>query len=132
VARGRGAELAYPYFLWVVAAATFLPKVANDYNLVFLLLAMLAAWHARGRPAVHMAMAPALLGLQPFQLVISPRALLLFKLGGLAATGFCLVARAAEVEGRSRSGPKASALPGLRAAAARTPRAAVAAGPTWD
>ena len=38
------AELLKPYLLWIVAAATFLPPVSNDYNLAPLLLVLMAVW----------------------------------------------------------------------------------------
>jgi hypothetical protein len=136
VARGRdrGSEVAYPYYIWLVAVATFLPKVAGDYNLIYLPLAMLAAWGGRDRPAVHMAMALGLLGLQPFRFEIAGRPMFLFKLAGLVATGFCLVARSTETlapAGPDGDPPAAPAFRGRRAAAARRAGALEAVGPTW-
>jgi hypothetical protein len=102
----KGTELAYPLTLWLVALATFLPKVAADYNLVFLPLAILATWDRRERPAVHLGMVLALLALQPFRFDASARFLFLCKLSGLVAVGLSLVREAAEpaeIPGLNRS-----------------------------
>jgi hypothetical protein len=97
VARGaRGASVLDAYLLWITAAATVLPGAANDYNFVFLPMAILAVWDRRDHPLVHMAMAIALLALQPFAFLVSGRALLIFKLAGLAAAGYCVGRRAIE------------------------------------
>jgi hypothetical protein len=50
-------RLAYPFLLWIVAVATFVPPVANDYNLFFLPMAALAVWDRRDPVWVHMMMA---------------------------------------------------------------------------
>jgi hypothetical protein len=93
---GNVAGLAFPLSVWLVAAGTFLPKWAMDYNLIFLPLAIVAVWDARDRPAVHMLMALALLALQPFLIVVGGRVLLLWKIAGVVAAGLCLVQRAGE------------------------------------
>src|SRR5262249_39267841 len=49
-------QLLYPYLAWLTAAATFLPPVSNDYNLVFLPLAALALWDRRDPALVHVLM----------------------------------------------------------------------------
>jgi hypothetical protein len=82
--------------LWLVAAGTFLPPAAGDYNLIFLPLAVVAVWDPRDRPAVHMLMALALLALQPLAFTVSGRVLLLCKVAGVVATGLSLVRRAEE------------------------------------
>jgi hypothetical protein len=87
-------RLAYPYLLWVLALATFVPPVANDYNLFFLPMAALAVWDRRDPVYVHMMMAPLLLWWQPLALPIDGRVLLAFKLTGLAAVGLSLAGRA--------------------------------------
>jgi hypothetical protein len=92
----KGTELAYPLTLWLVSLGTFLPKVAADYNLVFLPLAILATWDRRERPAVHLGMLLAFLALQPFRFDASARFLFLCKLAGLVAVGLSLVRKAAE------------------------------------
>jgi hypothetical protein len=88
--------LVYPYLTWLAGAATFLPPVSNDYNLIFLPLAALAVWDRRDSVTVHLAMAPMLLWWQPWRLPIGPRALLLFKVAGLVAVGLSLLRRARE------------------------------------
>jgi hypothetical protein len=89
--------LTYPLLLWVVALASFVPEIANDYSLVFLPLAIVAVYSRREPLVVHVAMALLLLPLQPIALPMSPFVLLLFKLLGLFAVGAMLVARAREL-----------------------------------
>lgn len=97
VARSARREvLLWPLLLWVVAAATFIPPMANDYNLMFLPLAALAVWDRRDPPWVHALMAYLILWWQPFDLGIDGALLLTFKLGGLLAVGLSLGHRAAE------------------------------------
>jgi hypothetical protein len=88
------ARLAYPYLMWVLALATFVPPIANDYNLFFLPLAALAVWDRRDSACVHAMMAPMLLWWQPLALPIDGRVLLVFKLTGLVAVAFSLAGRA--------------------------------------
>ena len=107
--------LAYPLLLWVVALASFVPVIANDYSLVFLPLALLAVYSRRDPPIVHVAIALLFLPLQPIALPISPFLLLLCKLVGVFAVGAMLVARARELGGNARAqaeanqGPRAPA-----------------------
>ena len=91
------AELALPYFLWLMAAATFFPPVAFDYNLIFRPLALLAVWKRRDPVPIHLAMGLCLLALQPLRLEIGGRLLLCGKLAGLAAAGWCLLRRLHEL-----------------------------------
>jgi len=89
--------LSYPLLLWVVALASFVPEIANDYSLVFLPLAVVAVYSRREPLVVHAAIALWLLATQPFALPINPFVLLLFKLLGLYAVGAMLVGRAREL-----------------------------------
>jgi hypothetical protein len=82
--------------LWIVALATFVPQVSNDYNLCFLPLAVLAVWDRRDPLLVHVAVALLLLWWQPLSMSIDPKLLLLCKLLGLGAATVCLVERARE------------------------------------
>jgi len=88
--------LSYPFFLWTVALATFVPAASNDYNLCFLPLAAVAVWDRRDPMLVHVAMALLFLWWQPIAISIPGNAVLLFKLLGLMALGVCLVERACE------------------------------------
>jgi hypothetical protein len=88
--------LLFPYLVWLAAAATFLPKVSNDYNLVFLPLAVLAVWDRRDPVWVHLLMAFCLLWWQPLALPVGPKLVLAFKYFGLLAAGVSLANRAAE------------------------------------
>jgi hypothetical protein len=99
----RGADLAYPLALWLVAAGTFLPSAAADYNLIFLPLAMLAVWDRRDPLFIHILMGLALLGLQPLATPLSGRSIFAFKLAGLLATGLALMRRAFEDSSRPES-----------------------------
>jgi Glycosyltransferase family 87 len=93
---GRPRDVLYPYFLWLTALATFLPPVANDYNLIFLLLAALAVWDRRDPVWVHCLMAAFLFVWQPVAVSIGPMLFFSFKLGGLGAVGVSLLGRIRE------------------------------------
>ncbi len=88
--------LTYPYLLWIVALATFVPPISNDYNLIFLPLAVLAVWDRRDPLLVHVALALLLIWWQPIGMSINGVMLLVFKVLGLCAVAVCLVERAHE------------------------------------
>jgi hypothetical protein len=92
----RGSLVFEAYLLWLIALATFLPKSACDYNLIFLPMAMICVWTRRDSWLVHGPMLLAVAALQPVAFHIAGRPLLLFKLCGLVATGLCLARRATE------------------------------------
>jgi hypothetical protein len=100
------AELAYPYLLWLAGAATFLPQIANDYNLFYLPLVALAVWDRRDPVFVHLGMALLLLWCQPFAVAIGPRLLLGFKVGSLVCLAAALVNRCGEVGQKSEPRPQ--------------------------
>lgn len=89
-------RIAYPYLLWVLALATFIPSVAVDYNLFFLPMAALAVWDRRDPVIVHVLMGLLLLWWQPLALPIDGRTMLVFKLLGLFAVGISLAGRIRE------------------------------------
>ena len=89
-------RILYPYLLWLAAAATFIPKVSIDYNLVFLPLAIIAVWDRRDPVLVHLCMAFMFLWAQPIGVPIGPILLLGFKYLSLAAVGVSLMVRAQE------------------------------------
>ena len=91
-------RLAYPYLLWVLALASFVPPIANDYSLVFLPLAAMAVWDRRDPLMVHVALGLLLLWWQPLAVPIDARLLFLIKFLGLGAVGACLVRRASQQE----------------------------------
>ena len=94
-----------PVFLWATAIGTFVPTVANDYSLVFLPLAAVAAWDRRDPPAAHAALGFLLIVLQPVSFYFSPSVALGGKVAGVIAVGFCLAARLREqTPARPRSG----------------------------
>ena len=86
----------YPYLVWLVAAGTFMPQIANDYNLCFLPVAVVALWDRRDTLLVHVLIAFLLLWWQPFELPIGPRLLFIFKYLGLLAAGASLIQRMRE------------------------------------
>ena len=94
--RDRSGATTWPLMLWIVSAATFVPPLANDYSLIFLPLAALAAWDRRDPVWIHVLMGYLLLWWQPFAFPIDGGIVLLFKVLGVAAVGGSLVARAKE------------------------------------
>ena len=89
-------KLTYPYLLWLVALATFVPPVSNDYNLFFLPLAVLAVWDRRDPLLVQVALALLLIWWQPIGMSIKGMPLLVIKLLSLGAIAVCLVERTFE------------------------------------
>jgi hypothetical protein len=91
-------RLAFPLFLWLIAAATFGMPVSNDYNLVSLPLAALAVFGGGRRDglAVSIALALLLSWWQPLMLPISGQLIFVIKLAALYAIGASLAARAQE------------------------------------
>ncbi len=89
-------RLIYPYFLWLIASATYLPPIANDYSLFFLPLAALAVWDRRDKVYVHVLMAFMLMWWQPIWPPVSSKFLFYSKLVGLGSVALILVIRAWE------------------------------------
>ena len=98
-------RFAYPYLLWVVALATFVPPIANDYTLMFLPLAAVALWDRRAPVLVHVSMLCLALWWQPLGLPINGRLLILFKLGGLVSVGIMLIEQLCEARMSPRRAP---------------------------
>jgi hypothetical protein len=94
-------RLLYPYSLWLIASATYLPPVANDYSLFFLPLAALAVWDPRDKKFIHILMVLMLIWWQPIWLPISAKFLWLSKLISLGSVGLILVFRAWEQNGEA-------------------------------
>ena len=127
-APGRS-KLAFPYLTWLVGAATFVPPLANDYNLFFLPIAAMAVWDRRDPAIVHMLMALLLLWWQPFWLPIDGKVLLVCKVFGLYAVAISLATRARELALAPAEVATARA-PHFRVAAAQAvARAEVVGGP---
>lgn len=85
-----------PLLFWITAAATFVPKVSNDYNFVFLPMAMLAVWDRRDPLVVHAGLGVVCLILQPIAFPMSTSVTFGFKLIGLVLTAYCLTTRLRE------------------------------------
>jgi hypothetical protein len=86
----------YPYLLWLIAAGTYLPSIAEDYNLFFLPLAVLATWERRGSMVVHVLLAFLVLWWQPVALPLSPKFLWFPTMSGLLGAAGSLVRCARE------------------------------------
>ena len=109
--------LIFPYLLWLTAAATFGMPYANDYNLVPLILAMLAVWDAGDSWRVQVLLGLSMLWVQPFWLPLGGQILMVLKLVALYAVGRCLVARA--VGSNSAGSPGDLSSPRLARSASR-------------
>lgn len=96
-----------PYLLWTAAAATFVPKVANDYNLFFLLLAALAVWDRRDPVPVHIVLGSMFLWAQPIQFVLSPGVALGLKVAALFGVAAALLNRIREQSAVAPAAPPA-------------------------
>lgn len=115
----RREKLAFPYLMWVVALATFVPPVSNDYSLFFLPLTALAVWDRRDPLLIQLTMYALVLWWQPIGLPINGRLLILVKIAGLLAMGVSLAERALEQQAallaggaeKSPAGATASPLP---------------------
>jgi hypothetical protein len=104
-------HLIYPYFLWLTAAATYLPPIANDYSLIFMPLAVWAVWDRRDRLLAHVLMVLTLIWLQPIWLPQSSAFLWFSKLISLAGVALILVRRAAEQINRASHGVRIEVSP---------------------
>lgn len=93
-------ELAYPLLLWINALATFLPAIANDYNLVYLPICAASVWRVSDPWYVQIGLALLLLWWQPFSLPINSYVLFLIKFAGLITVGICIARRAKELPNR--------------------------------
>jgi hypothetical protein len=91
-------RLAFPYLMWIVSAAAFVPPVANDYSLVFLPLAVLAVYSRRDPLLCRLAIFAMAFWWQPIAMPINGRLLILIKLAGLFAIGVSLAERACELQ----------------------------------
>jgi len=93
------ALLAFPYLIWLLALATFIPTIAVDYNLLYLPVAVLAVWDRRDPVVVHMMIGLLMLWWQPLALPIDGRVMLVVKVLGLVAVALSLAARTREPPG---------------------------------
>lgn len=89
-----------PLLLWLTAAATFVPKVSSDYNLVFLPMAVLALWDRRDPLFVHVGLGLLGLALQPIAFPFGTGALFGIKVAGMGLVAVCLANRLRELDQR--------------------------------
>ncbi|ODU02460.1 MAG: hypothetical protein ABS79_00390 [Planctomycetes bacterium SCN 63-9] len=100
--RGLSKALILPFLAWITAVATFLPQISNDYNLVFLPIAMLAVVTTQDKLNVNGLIFPSIIWLQPICLLPAewpPQGglmLLALKFLGTVGVGLALVARIRE------------------------------------
>jgi hypothetical protein len=85
-------DLAWPYLLWITAMGTLVNVTAYDYSLLYLPLAVLAAWDHRDSWRTQLCLLPALVWWLPFYIGISGLPLLLLKVAGIFLVG-CLIVR---------------------------------------
>lgn len=78
------------YLLWIIAAATFLPPVSNDYNLAPLPLAFLANWQGKSK-LNYLTLLCMVLWCEPVGFPANANIMLLAKLGALAGTGWLII-----------------------------------------
>lgn len=98
VSRCRQREaLAFPYLIWVVAVAAFVPTSANAYNLVFLPLAVLCVTSRRDPLPCLLAIGAFAIWWQPVALPIGGVILFVFKFAALCSAGVSLTRRAQEL-----------------------------------
>jgi hypothetical protein len=100
--RTQEKRLAYPYLLWLIAAGTYLPRLASDYSLVFLPLCALAVWDRKDGAVAYLGLVVLVVSLQPLVFLTSGWALLL-KYLSLLAVGYWLLRQIAAAE-RNQSG----------------------------
>ena len=106
-------RLALPYLFWVLAAASFVPVIANDYNLTPLPLAILATWSVQSRWSVHLTLAALALWWQPISLPIPGNVLMFIKLAGLIAAAVLIVDHATRLSGAKSSNDTLPAEPSM-------------------
>jgi hypothetical protein len=86
-------RVSLPYLYWIVAAATFIPAVSNDYNLTPLPLAALALWSLRYNWAIQAGLLSLMLWWQPVALPLSGRTIMFVKIVGLLTVAAMLVSQ---------------------------------------
>jgi hypothetical protein len=91
-------KLVYPLLLWLNALATFYPLIANDYNLVYLPICIIAVYRITDPWYIQAGLASFLLWWQPFTLPINSYLFLAIKFIGLVMAGWCIVKRAEEMQ----------------------------------
>ena len=81
------AAVGWPYLLWLTATATLFSSVAHDYSLIFLPLAVLAAWDRRDPWRTQLCLLPMLLWWQPLYLGLHGLPWLLLKVASILLIG---------------------------------------------
>jgi len=87
--------VAWPYLLWLTTMGTLVNVTAYDYSLLYLPLAVLAAWDVRDSWRVHLCLAPAVAWWIPFSIGISGLPLPLLKVAGIFLVGVLVLRRLA-------------------------------------
>jgi hypothetical protein len=98
VYRAPGREkLFLPFVLWTIALGTYGLPMSYDYNLFFLLLAILCLWDRSDPILVHILMLSVLIWWQPISLPIKPELFISLKLFALVPVTLLLILRAKEL-----------------------------------
>jgi hypothetical protein len=105
--RGAGTAIAWPFLLWLAAMATMISPIAQDYNLLFIPLAVLSAWSATDSWRVQLCVGLVLLWWQPFFIGVANLPWLLLKVVSVILVGILIVCR---LETTS-PGPRVAPLP---------------------
>jgi hypothetical protein len=92
-------RLTYVWLLWVLAVASFVPDIANDYSLSFLPVAAIAASSFRDPLLVRVGLVVLAVWWQPFWLPIPGPTMLAIKLLGVVVVGRSIIARVSELDG---------------------------------
>jgi hypothetical protein len=85
--------VAWPYLLWLTTMGTMVNSTAYDYSLLYLPLAVLAAWDHRDPWRVQLCLLPALVWWLPFYIGLTGLPLLLLKVAGVFLVGGLVVRR---------------------------------------
>jgi hypothetical protein len=109
--RRAGNAIAWPFFLWLAAMATMISPIAQDYNLLFIPLAVLSAWSATDSWRIQLCVCLVLLWWQPFFIGLANLPWLLLKVISVALVGVLIVRRVQSSAPRSAAAtvPPASA-----------------------
>ena len=84
---------AWPYLLWLTTMGTLVNATAYDYSLLYLPVAVLAAWEPRDPWRVQLCLLPALTWWLPFYVGLGGLPLLLVKVAGIVLVGALVIRR---------------------------------------
>jgi hypothetical protein len=85
--------MAWPFLLWLAAMATMVSPIAQDYNLLFIPLALLSAWSISDSWRVQLCIGAVVLWCQPFFIGLANLPWLLLKVISVMFVGVVIVRR---------------------------------------